>query len=85
VHVAKGVGCESCHGRVDQMARVVQTAPLTMTWCLDCHRAPERHLRPVQEVTTMGWRPPVSQAALGAALKRRYHVRELTTCTACHR
>jgi hypothetical protein len=84
-HVAKGVGCESCHGRVDQMARVVQTAPLTMTWCLDCHRTPERQLRPVEEVTTMGWRPPVPQAELGATLKRRYHVRELTTCTACHR
>lgn len=85
IHVSKGVGCESCHGRVDQMARVFQVAPLTMAWCLDCHRAPERHLRPRSAITVMGWTPPRPQEEFGLELKRLYGVRELTTCTACHR
>lgn len=84
-HVNKGVGCESCHGRVDQMASVYQVAPLTMAWCLECHRAPERFLRPVEHVTTMGWHPDRPQRELGLEIKRRYEVRELTHCTACHR
>jgi hypothetical protein len=67
------------------MERVVQTAPLTMGWCLSCHRAPEAHLRPVSQMTTMGWRPPVPQSVLGAALARQYQVHRYTTCTACHR
>jgi hypothetical protein len=85
VHVRKGVGCESCHGRVDLMQEVYQAAPLTMGWCLDCHREPERFLRPVEQVTAMGWEPDGSQRATGRALAARYHVRRLTTCTACHR
>jgi len=85
VHLAKGVGCESCHGRVDRMARVVQTAPLTMHWCVDCHRDPAPHLRPVSQVATAGWRPSEPQATLGDSLARAYHVRRLTSCTACHR
>ncbi|HEX7089456.1 MAG TPA: cytochrome c3 family protein [Longimicrobiales bacterium] len=85
VHVGKGIGCETCHGRVDRMARVYQVAPLTMGWCLDCHRHPERHLRPLAEVTTMGWRPARPQSELGAELARRYEVRSITNCTACHR
>lgn len=85
IHVNKGLGCESCHGRVDQMAQVYQVAPLTMGWCLDCHRDPEQHLRPEAEVATMGYVPRVAQAALGAELKRRYDVREYTNCTTCHR
>src|SRR5690606_11395690 len=58
IHVRQGVGCETCHGRVDQMPVVVKTQPLHMAWCLDCHREPERYLRPRSEVTTMGWEPP---------------------------
>jgi Cytochrome c3 len=86
IHVNKGVGCETCHGRVDQMAQVRQAAPLTMSWCLDCHNQPERYLRPVEQVTTMGWHPAEgAQLALGRDLKHEYHVRELNTCTACHR
>jgi len=85
IHVNKGVGCETCHGRVDQMARVYQVAPLTMGWCLDCHRAPERHLRPRAAITAMGWTAPGSADELGRVLKRLYGVREITTCTACHR
>ena len=85
IHVHKGVGCESCHGRVDEMPRVYQVAPLTMSWCLDCHRHPERFLRPVGAVTTMGYRPVQPQAALGPALMREYDVERLTNCTTCHR
>lgn len=85
IHVAKGVGCESCHGRVDQMAAIEQAKPLTMGWCLSCHRRPEAQLRPRSEVTTMGWKPKENQLALGAALKKEYGVRSLTNCTTCHR
>jgi hypothetical protein len=86
VHIAKGIGCVSCHGRVDQMARVYQATPLTMGWCLDCHRDPEPHLRPREEVTVMDWRAPGDPAAYGAALAAKSGgVRHLTHCTACHR
>jgi hypothetical protein len=85
VHTRKGIGCESCHGRIDQMMQVYQRAPLTMGWCLECHRAPERHIRPVEALTTMGWRPAGDQLTVGRALVERYHVRSITTCTGCHR
>lgn len=85
VHVRQGVGCETCHGRVDTMARVYQQAPLTMGWCLDCHRHPERYLRPREEVFTMGYQPADSQLETGRALVRTYGVNSLTHCTTCHR
>jgi hypothetical protein len=56
-HVNRGVGCVSCHGRIDQMDVVMQAQPLSMGWCLDCHRQPERHLRPKDQVTNMAWNP----------------------------
>lgn len=85
VHVNNGVGCETCHGRVDQMAYVYQQSPLNMQWCIDCHRAPERHLRPRSEITTMGWRPEGNAHDVGRALAQEYGVRSLTHCSACHR
>ncbi len=85
IHVNKGVGCESCHGRVDRMARVYQVAPLTMGWCLDCHRDPAPHLRPLAAVTTMGWEPERPHEEIGAEIMRSLGVRKLTHCTACHR
>lgn len=84
-HVNKGVGCETCHGRVDRMAVVEQTAPLTMGWCLGCHVDPGPSLRPVEAVTAMGWRPPAPRSALGPVLVRRYAVRRMTDCYTCHR
>jgi hypothetical protein len=84
-HVGHGVGCEECHGRVDTMARVYQVAPLTMGWCLDCHRDPAPHLRPRELVTVMGWSPDRPRAELGRELMRQYDVRSLTSCTTCHR
>ena len=85
VHTRKGIGCESCHGRVDLMMQVYQTAPLTMGWCLECHREPQRYIRPVAEVTHMGWEPTGDQLAMGLKLVAQYHVRSVTTCTGCHR
>lgn len=85
IHVRKGVGCESCHGRIDQMTSVSQAKPLTMGWCVSCHVAPEGQLRPVSAITTMGWTPPEPQLALGRRLEAEYHVRQLTNCTTCHR
>jgi hypothetical protein len=55
-HIQAGVGCESCHGRIDQMVEVTQAEPLNMGWCLDCHRNPEQHLRPKDKVTVMGYK-----------------------------
>jgi hypothetical protein len=56
-HVNHGVGCVSCHGRIDQMDVVQQAAPLSMGWCLECHREPEKNLRPKEQVTNLGWQP----------------------------
>jgi hypothetical protein len=88
IHVAKGVGCETCHGRVDRMPLVSQHPTLQMSWCLDCHRAPEKHLRPREEIFTMGYVPAGEQKVLGEKLKAQYHIRpafELTECSTCHR
>jgi hypothetical protein len=84
-HVTKGVGCETCHGRVDQMAQVYQAAPLTMQWCVSCHRDPAPHLRPDSAITTMGWHAGEAEPALSRRLAATYRVRSLTNCTTCHR
>ena len=88
IHVAKGVGCETCHGRIDKMPLVSQHPTLQMSWCLDCHRAPEKHLRPSDQIFTMGYVPAGEQEEIGKVLKAQYHIRpsfELTDCTTCHR
>lgn len=85
IHVNKGVGCETCHGRVDRMATVMQAQPLTMRWCLDCHRNPEPRLRPRNAVTEMGWQPGTDREALGRELAARYAVDPRTDCWTCHR
>lgn len=84
-HVHKGVGCVSCHGRVDKMGQVFAAEPLTMRFCLDCHRAPERHLRPLSSVTDMEWKPDRPQEEIGRELMAQLHVRRITDCTGCHR
>lgn len=84
-HVSRGVGCVSCHGRVDEMDVVYQHEELSMGWCLDCHRAPENHLRPVEEVTNMQWEPPEGQLAVGSRLREQNHITSLTDCSTCHR
>lgn len=83
-HLQKGVGCSECHGQVDDMPAVRQVAPLTMGWCIDCHRDPTEHLRPRDRVTDMRWRPERPRAELGAAVARDLHVAPSTDCTTCH-
>jgi len=88
IHVSKGVGCESCHGRVDKMPLMWKANSLEMSWCLDCHRNPQRVLRPHSEITTMGYVPPGDQEQIGAQLMQQYNtpdVRVLTSCSTCHR
>jgi len=85
IHVNKGVGCETCHGRIDQMAQVRQAKSLTMGWCLSCHVNPGPNLRPLDAVTKMGWTPTAAESAQLSMLVANYHVRSLTNCTTCHR
>jgi hypothetical protein len=83
VHVNKGFGCETCHGRVDRMPLVWQEKPLTMSWCMECHRNPEKFIRPKDKVFEMGWRAE-NQKELGARLVEQYGVRRVEHCSACH-
>lgn len=86
IHVAKGVGCETCHGRVDQMPITYKAVTLYMKWCLECHKKPEAYLRPREAVFTMGYEPAGDQLAIGRRLRAEYHVRDdLTDCYVCHR
>lgn len=85
VHIKKGVGCETCHGRVDQMPLMYQENSLQMEWCLTCHRNPENFVRPRNEVFTMGYRPPKPQSELGPELVKAYGIRANTSCSTCHR
>jgi hypothetical protein len=85
IHVTRGIGCVSCHGRIDQMPQVFQVEPLTMGWCLGCHRDPAPNLRPRDQITSMTWEPEGDRDALAARLERAYGTRRLTNCTTCHR
>ena len=85
IHVAKGVGCAECHGQVDEMPLMRQTASLQMEWCLDCHRDPGKRLRPREEVFNMKWRRPADFEAMQARLVEEYDVKSLTSCSVCHR
>jgi hypothetical protein len=84
VHVNKGIGCASCHGRVDNMSLLYQNATLQMSWCLECHRNPEKYVRPKNEVYNMAWQVP-NQAELGKQLVKEYDIKNKTTCSTCHR
>jgi hypothetical protein len=85
VHVKKGIGCVSCHGRVDQMPLTWRANTLHMEWCLECHRAPERFVRPRDQVFSMDWAPPAGQLVLGKKLVAEYKIQKLTSCSTCHR
>jgi hypothetical protein len=84
-HVNTGVGCTTCHGPVDKMAYVWQQESLLMEWCLDCHRQPEKYLRPKSEVFSTAWKAPSNQLELGKKLAAEYEVRPQVTCSTCHR
>jgi hypothetical protein len=101
IHINKGVGCKSCHGPVDQMPLMRAENTLQMEFCLNCHREPEKELRPKDSVFDMTYQQPVygrpvtvngqqftDQLALGTYLKKLYHlrsVRDITSCNTCHR
>ena len=84
-HVRAGVGCASCHGSIHQMEQVTQVQPLSMSWCLDCHRDPGPHLRPPGEVTNMEWSPPRDQAAFAEKTIAEHHLAPPVDCSGCHR
>jgi hypothetical protein len=88
IHIQKGIGCTSCHGRIDEMPLTYQEPSLLMEWCLDCHRHPERHLRPRAEVFNMSWVAPPDQEEHGRRFAIERNIRDthhLTSCTTCHR
>jgi hypothetical protein len=88
IHVRKGIGCSTCHGRVDQMPLIWRENTLYMDWCLNCHRAPEQYVRPRENVFSMDYQPPADQLALGRKLVKEYKIqsaRVLTSCSTCHR
>ena len=88
IHINKGVGCVTCHGRVDRMPLMWQDQTLQMEWCLNCHRDPESYLRPREQVFNMAWQPESDQRLLGRQLVKQYNIRsprELTSCSTCHR
>jgi hypothetical protein len=88
-HVNKGIGCATCHGRVDEMPAVWKEQPLYMKWCLECHREPELYIRPRDQVFNMAYEMPANQAELGAVLVEEYNVKSynhrLMDCWICHR
>jgi hypothetical protein len=85
IHVAKGVGCTTCHGPVAEMNITWRENSLYMRWCLECHNAPEKFLRPKSEVFNPFYQAPANQEALGTKLMAEYKVQKLTNCTTCHR
>jgi hypothetical protein len=85
IHVRKGVGCTTCHGQVDRMPLMYQENSLQMEWCLDCHRNPERYVRPKSEVFSVDYVQPANQLEVGARLVAEYHIQKLTSCSTCHR
>jgi hypothetical protein len=85
IHVAKGVGCTTCHGPIGEMNITWRENSLYMRWCLECHNAPENYLRPRSEVFNPFYQPPSNQVELGLRLMKEYKVQKLTNCTTCHR
>lgn len=89
IHVSKGIGCVTCHGQVDQMPLTSKAQTLHMQWCLECHRAPEKFIRPKDEVFNMNWRPSreESQLEMGKRLVEEYDINkeQLSNCSVCHR
>jgi menaquinone reductase, multiheme cytochrome c subunit len=84
-HVTRGVGCVSCHGRVDTMPEVYQVNTLSMSWCLGCHRNPDKNLRPLEAITQMDWQPDNDQQTFGLEFRKKYNLNPSTDCSTCHR
>ena len=95
-HVNRGISCVSCHGQINEMEVVWEDKPLGMAWCLECHRNPEKYLRPLSEITHLDWKPsdmgnnpdtgkPWTQFEIGSKLKADWNVKPPVTCAGCHR
>lgn len=88
IHISKGVGCSTCHGPVNEMQLTYRANAFEMQFCLNCHRNPERYVRPQEKIWDMEWTPPFDQDKLGPELVSQYHIRSagvLTDCSICHR
>jgi hypothetical protein len=87
IHISQGIGCQTCHGQVDQMPLTWKVNSLNMEWCLECHRDPAQFIRPRDQVFNMSYEPPADQETLGQRLVAEYEVetRQLTNCSICHR
>lgn len=87
VHVNRGISCYECHGQVNEMKTMHQAHPQSMSWCLDCHRAPEKQIRPLDQVYNLDWRPesPEAQLAAGTEMVKRMNVKPPESCSGCHR
>jgi len=86
IHVKKGIGCSTCHGRVDQMPLMFKVNTLYMQWCVECHRNPENNVRPRDQVFNPGYVTPApNQAEIGPKLVAEYKIQKLTDCVTCHR
>lgn len=83
IHIKKGIGCDSCHGRIDQMPLTWKTESMSMEFCLNCHRKPEKYVRPRSEVFNLAYKTN-DQATLGPQLVREYGIQSKTTCSTCH-
>jgi hypothetical protein len=81
-HVNAAIGCESCHGRVDQMVKVYQAKPLTMEWCLECHKDPAPYLRDPSKITAMGYQYGAQDRAV---IQKKNEVKPPINCSTCHR
>lgn len=93
IHVAKGMGCTTCHGNIQDMPLTWKANTLHMSWCLECHRAPEKFIRPKDKVFEVEWPPapdspePFDQSEQGPKLVEEYNVNveQLSNCSICHR
>lgn len=85
IHIHSGIGCETCHGRVDRMEVVMKTEPMSMGWCLDCHNNPGPNLRPFDEITNMTWTPPDDHAEFAEKMMNKHHINASVYCNTCHR
>ena len=85
IHINKGIGCATCHGRIDLMPLTYKVNTLYMNWCVNCHRNPEQYVRPRDQVFNMAYEPPPDQLELGRKLVAEYKIQKLTDCWTCHR
>jgi hypothetical protein len=85
IHISKGIGCTTCHGQIGEMPITWRGHTLYMRWCVNCHKHPERYVRPKKDVFDPIYIPPADQIAMGRKLVKEYKIKSLTSCDTCHR